>query len=812
MKKNFFFFLLSTISVLTFAQTKNGIVTGSINGNDNKPLEAATVLLLKQKDSSIAKTSITDKQGQYSFNKIANGKYFVSVSAQGYKNLKTDLITVDSINNNINLPTINLILNEKSLTGVTVVSQKPFIERKIDKLVINVASSPMSAGQSAYEILEKSPGVTIDENDNISLVGKAGVMIFIDGKPSYLAGRDLTSFLRGLPASQLDQLEIMTQPPARYDASGDAGIINFKTKKNQANGFNGSISTAAIFSAHFKTRNSIALNWKKNKFNFSANYSYAALKNYSNQHIEREFRNNSQTNFNRYLDQDARLVWSQYPHNAKLAMDYYASKTTTFGIVLSGSFSNNYQNTPGFINISDSLHNLIQYTNYITSSKNPVSNPGINFNLQQKFSKGKELTADADYIYYHNPASQSSYNYAFDKDSNPLESVFLQNRVPLNINIYSFKSDYSQPLKDNAKLEAGIKISDVKTDDDVHYSLFNQQQGKWLPDTGRTTHFLYEENINAAYVSLNKEFNKKWSLQTGLRLEQTNSNGNEVLKKSHFKRNYANLFPSVYLNYKQDEKNNFTISYDRRINRPSYQFLNPFQSVIDQFTFQQGNPLLKPIMTDNIEFSYDHAGQVNVTLNYTMTHRLFSPFIQTIKQGNNYITMQTPVNVASRRNVGIDINYHKPITKWWNTNVDIHFFNNRINDVIDSSKVIAGITIFFVTISNQFPLKKGWTFDLSGFYRTKRLEGFPVYAIPGGAFSFGVSKKIKTRATITMNVNDPFRLLKGGIMTNRETFSFHTTNRNENRYVTFTVSYRFGKAMQQQTRRNHDTPDEQNRL
>lgn len=812
MKKATLSLLFFCQAMVGFTQAKNGIITGSINGNDGKPLEAATVLLVKQKDSSIVKTSISDKQGQFVFNKISGGKYFISVSAQGYKNSKTGLVVIDSISHIVNLQAINLALNEKNLTGVTVVTQKSFIDRKIDRLIINVAASPMSAGQSAYDILEKSPGVTIDENDNISLAGKAGVMIFIDGKPSYLAGRDLTNFLRGLPASQLDQLEIMTQPPARYDASGDAGIINFKTKKNQANGFNGSVSAAAILSDHFKTRNSIVLNWKKNKFNFSANYSYAALKNYSNQHIEREFRKDAHTNFNRYLDQYANLVWSQYPHNVKLTMDYNASKKTTLGIVLSGTFSNNYQNTPGVIAISDSLHQLAQYTNYITSSKNPVSNPGINFNMQQKFSKGKELTADADYIYYHNPASQSSYNYVFDKNGNPLEPVLLKNSVPLNITIYSFKSDYSQPLTANAKLEAGFKLSDVKTDDDVRYSAFNQQQGQWLPDSGRTTHFLYEENINAAYVTLNKELNKKWSMQAGLRIEQTNAKGNEVLKSTGFKRNYTNLFPTVYLSYAHDEKNNFRLSYDRRINRPSYQFLNPFQSVIDQFTFQQGNPLLKPIMTDNIEFSYDHAGQINLTFNYTMTHRLFSPYMQTVKQGNNYITLQTPVNVASRRNMGIDLNYHKSLTKWWNTNVDIHLFNNRINDVIDSSGVVAGITIFFLTVSNQFPLKKGWAIDLSGFYRTKRLEGFPVYAIPGGAFSVGVSKKIKTRTTFTVNANDPFRLLKGGIMSDRETFSFHTINRNENRYVTLTVNYRFGKTPQQQNRRNHGTTDEQSRL
>jgi len=381
-------FLFLVFNIVASAQIKKTSIAGMVKANNNA-IEAATVLLLKEKDSAVFKTAVTDKTGKFELNKISVGRYFISVTALGFQNFKTNSFSIDSSDNLVNIPPISLSPAVKNLNSVTVVTQKPFIERKIDKLVINVASSPLNAGASAFEVLEKSPGVTIDENDNISLSGKAGVMIFIDGKPSYLAGRDLTNFLRGLPASQLDQLEIMTQPPARYEAAGDAGIINFKTKKNQANGFNGSITAAAIFSYHFKTRNSIALNWKKNKFNLAANYSYAGLKNYVNQHIERNFRIDRQSNFNRYLNQDARLVWSQYPNNLKLTMDYAASKKTTVGIILSGTFSNNHQNTTGLINISDSLHDLLQYTNYNTSSKNPVSNPAFNLNCQQKLPKEK---------------------------------------------------------------------------------------------------------------------------------------------------------------------------------------------------------------------------------------------------------------------------------------------------------------------------------------------------------------------------------------------------------------------------------------
>jgi outer membrane beta-barrel protein/carboxypeptidase family protein len=803
--------LFSVLFAAASAQTKIGKVFGSIKAGDNA-VDGATVFLLKQKDSSVVKAAVSDKVGKFEMNKIPAGKYFISVTASGYQKFRTSPFSIDSSTTLINFSELSLSPAIINLNNVTVVAQPPFIERKIDRLVLNVASSPLNAGASAFEILERSPGVTIDENDNISLSGKAGVMIFIDGKPSYLAGRDLTNYLRALPVTQLDQLEIMTHPPARYDAAGDAGIINFKTKKNHANGFNGSINAAAIFSYHFKTRNSLILNWKKNKFNVSANYSYADLKNYVNQHIQRNFRSNRQSNFNRYLDQDARLVWSQYPHNLKLAMDYAMTEKTTLGLVVSGNFSGNYQSIRGAINISDSFHNPVQYTNYITSVKNTVSNPAINLNFQKKLGKGKELTADADYVYYRNQGEQSSFNYVFDKNGTPLDPVLLQNSSPLQIDIYSVKSDYSQSLPGNSKLEAGIKFSTVKTDDDAHYHLYNKQQDQWQVDSNRTNHFIYQESINAAYISINKQFNKKWGMQAGLRLEQTNGKGDERVKASEFKRNYAHLFPTLYINYVPDDKNNFKLAYARRINRPNYQFLNPFQSVIDQFTFSQGNPFLRPITTDNIELCYSYGGQVDLLLNYTITHDIFSPLLQTVKQGNNFVTLQMPVNVSRRRSMGIDVNYHKSVTKWWTTNTDVHVLNNHFDDVLDSARVVADVVVCIASMTNQFPLKKGWTFDLSGSYRTRRLEGFPVYAISSGVFSVGVSKKIRTRATITMSLNDPFGLSRGGIRTDRETFTFQTLNHIENRYLTLNISYRFGKTMQTKNRKTGGAQDELNRL
>ncbi len=812
MKKTILSILFGSIAAAAMPQQKNGSISGSINGTDNKSVESATVLLLKGKDSSVSKTAITDQQGQFHMEKILYGKYFIAITAQGHAPYKSSLLVLDSTNHILVLPVIVLAPAAKNLQAVTVTAQKPFIERKIDRLIVNVAASPMSAGQSAFDILERSPGISIDENDNISINGKQGVMIYIDNKISYLAGRDLTNYLRALPASQLDQLEIMTQPPARYDAAGNSGIINFKTKKNQNNGLTGSLSSSQVLAYYFKTRNSIVLNWKKNKLNLSANYSITDNKIFINQDLYRAFRKNAATPFNRYYDATFRTTREFFLQSSKLTIDYQASKNTTVGIMLNGNFNQTPSHASGRIDILDSLQQLASYTLYTTGTKIPVSNPGFNLNFSHKLPKGKEWTIDADYILYRNSSSQTAENYIYNANGSAATPQLLKNSSPLHVDIYSLKSDYSQPLPKNGKLEAGIKTSYVKTNINGEYSLFDTTQGKWVQDSGSTNHFIFEENINAAYVSFNSQLSKKFSLQAGLRAEQTHNDGHELIKDSHFSNTYIQLFPSIFGSYTPNDKNTFTFTYGRRIDRPGYQALNPFKTFVDQFLYREGNPYLKPIFTNNFEFSWNYRSLLNLTLNFTRSVNVISAVLHVEKSGNDYITYQIPNSIASRRNMGIAIDFHKKLTKWWTTNSTVNIFNNRYNDYYNGVHITPQITICIVNVSNQFILKKGWTIDLSGFYRSKRLEGFPIYAIPSGSFSTGVSKKIKSRITLTANLNDPFWLLRGGISSNTETFFYKGRNRNENRYLTLTFSYRFGKSLQLPNRRNVSSPDELNRL
>ncbi len=813
MKRNLFFATCIYVSLSTVAQPKNGTVNGSVNGSNNSPLDAATVLLLKQKDSSVAKAAVTDRQGRFIMSKIAWGKYILTASAAGYQDFKTALLILDSSNHDLAMPVISLSPSVKNLGNVSVTTQRPFLERKIDKLVVNVSSSPVNAGQSALDVLERSPGVIIDENENISLNGKQGTAIFIDGKISYLAGHDLANYLRGLPAAQLDQVEIITQPSSKYDAEGISGIINLKLKKNQNNGFSGGITTTAIFGKYFKTRDNLTLNWKKGKLNTTASYGISDTRNFSEQHTMREFRTDYSVPFNSYLDQNLYVVNGSIPHNVRITADLAASKNTTIGAVVTGFFALNKPGVSGRSDQFDSLHTPVSYTLSTTTPHNTISNAGFNLNLLQKLDKkGKELTADADYVFYHNLNQQVTENDLYNMGGVLQDAFILRNHIPLGLDIYSFKSDYSQPLKKEGKLEAGIKNSYVKTDNDGQYSQYDQQLKKWVADTGLSNHFIYRENINAAYVNYNQKLGKKWSLQTGLRWEQTIAKGNQLTKRVQFEKNYSELFPTIYIRYAPDDKHTFTASYGRGINRPGYQELNPFLYYIDKFNAREGNPDLKPFFSNDFELAYNYNNQLNIAAGYTHIKNAYGVIFRNELQGTDHVLVQQRGNIAFRRFINFSVDYNRAIKKWWKFTGSAFAFNNYFAAYSDPALPASSATVLILNISNQFPLKKGWTLDASGVYRSKRLEGGYVHVLPSYYFSAGVSKKLmKNKATLTLNMNDPFWLLRSNLYSEQSSFYTRTNSKPENRWLTMTFNYRFGKSVNQKRRDTGSSQDEQNR-
>lgn len=704
-----------------------------------------------------------------------------------------------------------------TLSQVTVVGKRPPIENKIDKTVVNVDASPTNGGLTALEVLEKSPGIMVDNDGNISLKGKQGVIILIDGKPTYLGATDLSNYLKNMSASQLDQVEIMSQPPAKYDAAGNSGVINLITKKNKNNGFNGSITLSAIIARYFKTPNSINFNWRQGKFNVYGNYGYAWWEGFGDNLGHNSLRQGANSPFDRFTQQHSYGRYDDRGQNFRTGVDYFADKRTTFGIAVNGTIDKQWFSSIATTNFFDSVHNYVQYNVAQSVNKTPQTHLGFNGNFTRKLDgKGSELSADADYIFFNTPGVINSNNYLYNADNIASDAPYLLNgELPSRIDIYALKSDYKKVLSNSATLEAGIKTSFVRTDNNAVYTLYDNMQKAWEADTAISNHFIYKENINAAYVNWTQTI-KKFSFQLGLRAEQTNTQGDQTVKSVSFKQNYIQLFPTTYVNYKTNEDNTFGISFGRRLERPSYQSLNPFRFQLDRYTYEQGNPNLQPQFSNNIELSYNYKGALNISANYTMTTDIISDAVITFKApgDSNYTTYQTTQNIASQRNIGLSANYSKQIIKGWNLNLFFNVYNNHYKGVVDSTNIDVSFTSFNGSFNSQYSFKKGWAAEVSGFYYAKNYVSGVLFAEGRGMFSVGGSKQILNgKGSLKLNFRDPLYLMQFTSHTELNKGLTYTHGIWDNRRIVMTFVYRFGKSTGGQSqRRNGGAGDEQSRV
>lgn len=815
--KNFFTLcIVSMLFVLSASAQNTAKISGIIKDEQGKALQSATISLLRSKDSSLAKSAVSDQNGLYEFVNTKPGKYFISASLVGHA--KINSAAFDIAQADVNVPALTLSISSTPINEVVVQSKKPFIETKIDKTVVNVEASPSSAGASAMDILEKSPGISVNSDGAISLRGKAGVIVMLDGKPSYMSATDLANLLKNMPASALDQVEIMTNPSSRYDASGNSGIINIKTKKGKNNGFNGSVTLGATVGLFKpvdalyvipKSQNSFNFNYRKNKINFFGNYNPNYFRGRGMMQMERGFYNAG------IADGSSTLVsnfkFGNFNQTLKLGLDYQADKKNVFGIVVSG-FAFNGHPTPTTVSTIKDKSGTPQ-TSLVSDTKNDISFKNFTGNLNWKHtfdSTGKELTADIDYVTYSNLSDMvlttNAYNAAGTMIGQP---VYLRGHIPSDINIWSFKSDYTQPLK-NGRLEAGVKSSIVTNDNLVDYA--RQLADKsWVPDA-RSNHFIYDENINAAYLNLNKQY-KKWTVQGGLRLENTIAKGKQVSNDSTFKRNFTNLFPSLFVSYAFTANNQLTASYSRRITRPNYQDLNPFTFFLDSLTYRVGNPYLLPQFTQNYELSYAYKSKFIFTLNYNNTTDVIS---QILKQNNSTkVTYNTSENIAQFTNIGLSITAPANFTPWWNASLFTNIYNNHYKGVYNADPIDVSFTSFMVNVTNSFTFNKakGFTGEVSGFYRHKTVEqlavGEPVYQI-----GFALQKQIiQGKGTIRLNVRDPFAWQKFESTIRYSDINVHSVLRPDTRQVTATFTYRFGKNTQSAPRRRTGgSQDEQSRV
>jgi outer membrane receptor protein involved in Fe transport len=804
--------VLISLSFSIQAQSLSGKVSGTVVDGSSRIIESATISLIRAKDSSVVKIAVASKSGQFGFENVAEGRYLVSITAVGHNNGFSEVFDITALNPSVSLKTIELVPAAKNLSGVAVTARKPLIEQKIDRTILHVDAAPTNVGTSALEVLEKSPGISVDKDGNISLKGKQGVQVYIDGRPSYLSGTDLANYLRSLSSNQLEQIEIMTTPPAKYDAAGNSGIINIKTRKIKQFGYNGNISSTYSQGRYAKFNESFIFNYRKNKINFFSTLGYNNRKNFQQVDIQRRFLESSTKQIISHYDQISKMLDNNESFNGKMGIDFYATQKTTIGAVVNGFYNTGTFGNRSDVMISDPDRLLISRTLASANNNRNWKNLSGNLNLRHIFdSTGRELTADIDYITYNSINKQDMVNAYFNATGIPtLKADTLLGNLPQNINIYSAKMDYTHPMKKGAKLEAGVKSSFVKTDNNALYDSVNY--GVRVRDIGRSNQFIYEENVNAAYVNINRPFGKKLFGQLGMRLENTHTKGKQITTNLEFQRNYAQLFPTAFLQYKLNHKHTLGLNYGRRIERPDYEDLNPFILFLDRYTFEQGNPNLKPQFAHNVELTHTFKSFLHTTLNYTNTTDIINDVLE--QDPNKNETIVKKQNIARQRQYGISVSAGGQLTKWWSGNVYANVYNNLFKGIINGDNVKLGATAAKFNISNQFKFAKTWSAELGGFYTTGGVDG--VFQIRNfGMLNMGISKQVlKGKGTLRVNVRDILytQKIKGDIRYSNIDASFQ--QQRDTRQVALGFTYRFGKGKVNGApkRKTGSADDEKNRV
>ncbi|HEY8929077.1 MAG TPA: outer membrane beta-barrel protein [Mucilaginibacter sp.] len=775
------------------AQTPAGKISGKILDESKKPLDGATVILLAAKDSAVVSTQLANQDGSFAFQNLKDDTYLIKASYIGYKNFISGNVIVSG-QKPVNLPGFILTAAGKTLKEVSVIAQKAYVQQKIDRTVVNVGALISNTGANALEVLEKTPGVQVDADGNITFKGKSGVMVMIDDKPTYLSAANLATYLKSLPSTALDQIELMDNPPAKYDAAGNAGVINIKTKKNTIRGFNASVSADIAQGFYNRTNESINMNYRVNKVNIFANLSYNGQRTFRRLEIDRNYLD-ANGNSTSSLADISYFRPTDKNTNIKAGMDFYASPKTTWGVVFTGDISRNHDSSPVYSLLYGPGGGLDSTITSINTSKNKFDSKGINLNYTHKFdSTGRTLTFDLDYIRDVSGSSQLFVNNTYQPDGTLTNTKVLNDDLPAVINIYSAKADYTHPLKGKAKIEAGVKSSYVNTDNAANY--FNVIDGAEQIDYNNTNRFLYKENINAGYVNFNKDFGR-WAIQTGLRVENTNGNGHQLgnaqKADSSFANHYTDLFPTAYITYHLDTAGHhvLAVSYGRRVGRPNYGSLNPFTFFVDEFTYFSGNPFLKPEFTDNYKLAYSYRSLFTLAVSYNHTADVQGETIH--KNGTVFIS--TTGNIGQRKTLDFSVSTNFQPTKWWSVNLYAEVYNNTYQGAFYTGYLNQSQVTFAGNGSNQFTISKTWNAEISGFYDSGGTYGQFV-TLPKGMLNAAIQKKVlNNKGSIKLNVRDILHSFSpSGTITNIQnaTATFH--NFIDTRVATLGFTYAFGKS------------------
>ncbi len=786
---------LLTSSVL---QAKQPTVRGKVTDEQQVALNKVTIYLMSSKIDAIIKTAVTDEKGVFSILNVPAGTYFVQASSVGFTTYKSEALTVNG--QDIQLENIVLTPASQTIGEVSVQGRLPLVQQRDGKLILNVENSTLAAGNNALDIVQRAPGVSVDKDENLQLMGQQGVNVTIDGRQTYMSGEQLAALLKTMNGDQVKSVEVSTVRSAKDDAEGAVGTINIVLKKNNMEGFNGTFIASGAKGKYGRGNSSLNLNYKKNNTNIFGSYGYTHDKRRFDLILERNIVSDTDP---RFFKQIGGLDQLRKNHDYRFGIEQKTSAKNTIVLQFTGNNELQDEENNSLTNIGPNVGAVDSILQTSTVTDNSYNRYSLNLNNEYLLDTlGGKLIFDGDWSRFRNN-SVNDYGYlTTDPDGTPLYPREIeQSRTPVDIDILVGKIDLVKNIG-KGKVEAGVKYSNVKSDNDLQFERYIDDQ--WEEYTGRPNHFVYTEEIAAAYADYSQAFGK-FNMKVGLRGEYTLSDGNSITINKRVKRDYLDLFPSASVGYNMNENHVFSLSYARKVQRPNYRSLNPFTYYIDKFTYSLGNPYLNPQYTDGFTLNYTLLKRFNITLGTDITRdAIVESLGQDDQTGESWITED---NLAENVTSYLNVNAPIQIGSFWTMNNNLAGIYMHFKGPISGEYADVGSLFFQGRSTNNFKIYKGWGAEVSANYNSKFV--YNVYTIhPRWGADVGVSYNFNDkRSSLKLAVTDVFRSQKNPVSSDFGKFDMNFRQYNDNQTVRLTFTYKFGNLKQQNKRINTDSEE-----
>lgn len=794
----FFIILFFFFAFKTFAQSQE--IKGVIVTEEDILVEGASVYLMEEASQKRIQSVTTNDKGQYAIQNSPSGKYHIEVSSIGYYAVQSPVFELKD--QTVRIDTLVLFRKESALETVQIERRLPKIQMRDGKMIMNVENSALATGNNALEIIKRAPGISVDNEENILLMGQAGASVTIDGRETYMSSEQLVDFLKSTDGDQIKSIEVSTTRSAKEEAEGGAGRVNIVLKKNKLEGFTGTLNATAGQGKKFRANTSLSLNYKTKGTTLFGSYAFQKTQNHDEIDILRMIPDQNEEN---WFDQRMALNWDGRPHNYRFGIEQKTSDRNIFTLEWNGQLNNRRQKSQSFTHITNSKILINNVLNSRSDMDSPFERYTLNLNNEFKIDTlDRKVTADLNWSQFENTEKINYYNQLFDKDKEKSEEEIRRANTRSLVEILAGKIDYQQNIG-KGKLETGAKYSYVKTDNNLMYE--NYLSEKWHEDATHSNHFVYTEKIVAAYADYALSF-EKWGLKAGLRAENTFSSGNSITLQEIENREYIDLFPSLNIHYNVSDHHILNLSYAKKITRPNYSVLNPFEYYLDKYTSVKGNPFLKPQYTNGLALTYTFMNTFNATFGYDYTHdAIVESMGQNTEEKTTWIYRE---NLANQQTSYININAPFQIRGFWDINNNLTVLHFKYKGPIAGEFIQQKAYAFQGSSMHSFRLGKGFSSELNIQYLSPLL--YNVYKISSKwNADIGLTKKLKDeRSTLKFSVSDVFRTDDLHLLADFGSYYSVLDQRFDSRVFRLTFSYSIGN-LKQKTKHTWKDTEEQSR-